>query len=311
MNKRLAILDLGTNTFHLLIVDISIDHSFKVIYKAEEFVKLGENGLDEIGEKPFERGLQQIRKYKEVIDQFQPRQIVAFGTAAIRRALNGDAFIQQIKSICPMEVRKISGDEEAEFICMGVRQAVKLSGEPVLIMDIGGGSTEFIIASKNELFWKQSFPVGASILKQQFHHHEPLSTEETRQLKYFLHEILQPLFAEKKNFNILHLVGASGSFDTFANMIMHQFYKHEIMDEHTFLDFSPQQFYFISQQLVQSNLQQRLDIKGMKSFRAEMMVVAAILTEVVLEQFGIQRITQSAYALKEGVLWKMIQNENV
>ncbi|MEO6167652.1 MAG: exopolyphosphatase, partial [Chitinophagales bacterium] len=82
MNQRLAILDLGTNTFHLLIADVREDCSFKVMYKAEEFVQLGENGLDEIGEKPFSRGLQQIRKYKEVIDQFQPQQIVAFGTAA-------------------------------------------------------------------------------------------------------------------------------------------------------------------------------------------------------------------------------------
>lgn len=310
MNKRLAILDLGTNTFHLLIVDISYDHSFKVIYKAEEFVKLGENGLDEIGEKPFERGLQQIRKYKEVIDQLQPQQIIAFGTAAIRRAANGDAFIQQIKSICPMEVRKISGDEEAELICSGVRQAVKLSAEPVLIMDIGGGSTEFVIASRDELFWKQSFPVGASVLKQQFHHHEPISLEETEQLKSFLREILAPLFAQQQNFSITHLVGASGSFDTFAKMIA-QVSKYEILKEQTFFDFTPEQFHFICQQLIQSNLQQRLDMKGMKSFRAEMIVVAAILTEVVLQQFEIKKITQSAYALKEGVLWRMLQKENV
>ncbi|HUM45711.1 MAG TPA: hypothetical protein PLD84_02210 [Chitinophagales bacterium] len=311
MNQRFAILDLGTNTFHLLMVDVRDDRSFQVIYKAEEFVQLGENGLDEIGEKPFSRGLQQIRKYKEVIDQLQPQQIIAFGTAAIRRASNGDDFVQQIKSICPMEVRKISGDEEAALICLGVRQAVKLNEEPVLIMDIGGGSTEFIIANKDQLFWKQSFPAGASVLKQQFHHHEPIAVTEREHLKSFLKEVLQPLFLKRDDFNITHLVGASGSFDTFAKMISYRFYKVEISKEKTFFDFTPEQFHIMYQQLIRSNLEQRLAMQGMKAFRAGMITVGAVLTEVVLQYFNIQKITQSAYALKEGVLWKMIQNEKV
>ncbi|MEO6167937.1 MAG: hypothetical protein ABIO46_14110, partial [Chitinophagales bacterium] len=220
-------------------------------------------------------------------------------------------FIQQIKSICPMEVRKISGDEEAALICLGVRQAVKLNEEPVLIMDIGGGSTEFIIAGKNQLFWKQSFPVGASVLKQEFHHHEPISVKEAEQLKSFLKEVLQPLFTKKDDFDITHLVGASGSFDTFANIISHQFFHAEIPKEERSFDFSPEQFHIIYQQLIQSNLEQRLAMRGMKAFRAGMITVGAVITAVVLQHFNIQKITQSAYALKEGVLWKLIQNENV
>lgn len=309
MNKRVAILDLGTNTFHLLIADVFNDSSVNVLYKAEEFVQLGEDGVQQIGEKPFARGLQQIRQYKTVIDEFQPQQVIAFGTAAIRTASNGNDFIQQISSICPMEVRKISGEEEAELIFLGVKQAVKLSSAPLLIMDIGGGSTEFIIANENQIFWKQSFPIGASVLLKQFQQHEPIHEQEMLLLKAFLEETLQPLFLQQQHYKITQLIGASGSFDTFANMISSETAYTQHRTPATSFDFSVEQFQKLYQQLIRSNLPQRLQMKGMKSFRAAMIVVAAILTDVILQQFHIQKISQSAYALKEGVLWKLMQEE--
>lgn len=309
MNQRLAILDLGTNTFHLLIVELKENHSFEVLYKAEEFVKLGENGLDKIGENPFQRGLEQIRKYKIIIDQYQPQQVIGFGTAAIRRAANGDDFIREIKAICPMEVRKISGDEEAELIYSGVRQAVHLTTEPVLIMDIGGGSTEFIIADSMQIRWKQSFPVGASVLKQKFHHHEPITASEINEVTIFLTAVLEPLIAQQEKFSITRLIGASGSFDTFAAMVAHQFFYATALDEKTSFEIPLENFYSIHRQLLQNNLQQRLEMEGMIPFRAEMITVATILAEFVIRKFNIQQITQSGFALKEGVLWNMIHHE--
>lgn len=309
MNKRVAILDLGTNTFHLLIADVFPDSRVKVLYKAEEFVQLGEDGLEQIGEKPFARGLQQIRQYKAMIDEIQPQQVVAFGTAAIRTASNGHDFIQQISSICPMDVRKISGEEEAELIFLGVKQAVQLSTAPLLIMDIGGGSTEFIIANEDQICWKRSFPIGASVLFKQFQQHEPIHAQEILQLKAFLEDMLQPLFLQKQHYKITQLIGASGSFDTFANMIAPETAYAEHPGPVTSFSFSAAQFQKLYQQLIRSNLQQRLQMKGMKSFRASMIVMAAILTDVILQRFQIQSITQSAYALKEGVLWKLMHEE--
>ena len=209
-----------------------------------------------------------------------------------------------------MEVRKISGDEEATLIYLGVRQAVSLTDQPVLIMDIGGGSTEFIIADHSEIHWKQSFPVGASVLKQKFHHHEPISTSEINALNNFLTEKLQPLITQLSNFSINHLVGASGSFDTFAAMVAHQFYSFNALEGKTSFEIPLQNFHAIYQQLIQNNLQQRLEMKGMISFRAEMITVAAILADFVIQKFNIQQITQSAYALKEGVLWNILHHED-
>src|SRR5205807_1553936 len=108
---------------------------------------------------------------------------------------------------------------EAELIYLGVRQAVKLDMHPVLIMDIGGGSTEFIIANQEKIFWKQSFPLGCSVLKQRFHHHEPIAAAEQVNLVCHLQNELQSLAQQIQNFPVKHLIGASGSFDTLAQMV--------------------------------------------------------------------------------------------
>jgi len=308
MDSRLAILDLGTNTFHLLVVAVRDDHSFEVLFKAEEFVKLGEEGVERIGDRAFERGIEQIKKYKSVIDELKPEKIVGFGTAAIRKASNSDEFIRDVKEVMPIELHKISGDEEAELIYHGVKQAVKLDDHPVLIMDIGGGSTEFIIADKNKIFWKQSFPTGGSVLRQRFHHREPISAIEQVNLIHFLQHELSSLTDQAKNFSIKHLVGASGSFDTMAMMVCENIHNRILNPEELSTEIPLRDFYLLGDNLIRSTLEERLKMKGLVWFRAEMMVVAAILAGFVVESFNIHRITRSAFALKEGVLWKMMSN---
>ncbi len=304
---RTAVLDLGTNTFHLLIIEMKGKKEFEVLFKAEKYVGLAEEGIHHIGEKAFARGVNQLKEYRKVIEQHQPEKIFAFGTAALRNADNGDEFIQTVFKETEISVKKISGDEEAELICEGVRHAVTVADEPVLIMDIGGGSTEFIITNDKEVFWKQSFPVGASVLKQRFHHTEPVSSEEKKALATFLEEELSPLFNQQKKYIIHHLIGASGSFDSFASMITAHFYPSENRKDKSSFEMKREELNFIFQELEKRNLEERLRISGLLSFRAPMIVMASILTETVINHFPIKRISQSGYALKEGVVWRLSQ----
>jgi exopolyphosphatase/guanosine-5'-triphosphate,3'-diphosphate pyrophosphatase len=310
MKKRTAILDLGTNTFHLLIAEVNESGTWQVLYKAEEYVHLGEEGLEKIGGRAFERGVEQIRKYQTVMDELKPAEIRAFGTAAIRTASNGSEFVQAITSVCPMTFTKISGDEEAELIYLGVREAVKLDEHPVLIMDIGGGSTEFIIANRDQLFWKQSFKAGGSILKQRFHHREPISAIEQVNLIHYLQHELAPLHAAVKNFPIRHLIGASGSFDTLAQMMAENFSPAGILTPETHHDLPIRHFYHLCEELLRSTYEQRRAMKGLVWFRAETIVAASILAAYIVESFNIYHLTHSAYALKEGVLRKMMQGQH-
>jgi len=307
MNPRYAILDLGTNTFHLLIAEMKPDKSFEILFKAEEFVKLGEDGVEQIGANAFARGIEQMRKYRKVVDEFQPQQVIGFGTAAIRRASNGDDFIRAVKEVLPIELEKISGDEEAELIYLGVRQAINIDEQPLLIMDIGGGSTEFIIANHEKIFWKQSFPLGGSVLKQRFHHREPIAAADQVNLVCHLQNELQSLLQQVQNFPVKHLIGASGSFDTLSQMVSENFYGQQVNPLQTSTEISLRDFYRLAEHLIQSTMEERLKMKGLIWFRAEMIVVAAILAGYVVETCNIRKITRSAFALKEGVLWKISQ----
>ena len=311
MKPRFAILDLGTNTFHLLIAEVSPDLSVNVLFKAEEFVQLGEDGVERIGDRAFQRGIEQLSKYRKVIEKYKPQRIIGFGTAAIRNASNGDAFLRTVMEVCPMELRKISGDEEAELIYLGVRQAVNIDAHPVLIMDIGGGSTECIIANHEKIFFKHSFPLGGSVLKRRFHHHEPITAAEQVNIINHLQNEFLPLIAQLRNFSVKHLIGASGSFDTLAQMILQNFYNQPLDPAETATEIPHRDFYRLGDWLIRSSLEERLKMKGLIWFRAEMMVVATILGGYVIEICNIRKITRSAFALKEGVLWKLVNSSPV
>lgn len=310
MNKRRAIIDLGTNTFNLLIAEVNTDNSFTVLFKEEEFVKLAEDGIEFIGERAFERGIALIKKYKETIDQFNVTNVIGFGTAAIRNASNGDLFIEELKKNCPMDLRKISGDEEAELIYDGVKQSIQLEERPALIMDIGGGSVEFIVANHEKIFWKESFAIGGSILKKSFHHHDPIRAEEVVHLVNHIQQVLAPLIEKIKPYAVNHLIGASGSFDTMAQLIAENIHNQKLNPLTTCTPISLRDFHLVYEQIIKCNLEQRLTMKGMRWFRAEMIVVSLILAVYIIEKCNIRKITRSAYALKEGALWQISQSSS-
>src|SRR5205085_2192149 len=104
---------------------------------------------------PFKKGIQVITHFNEQIKQHKVQRVFAFATSAIRSAGNGKSFVQEVRSRTGITIKPITGDEEATLIYYGVRQCIDLGQKPSLIIDIGGGSTEFIIADKNKIYWKQ------------------------------------------------------------------------------------------------------------------------------------------------------------
>ena len=155
---RIAIIDLGTNTFNILIVKVNSAKTPTKLYQSKISVKLGEGGINKnfIEPVPFQRGIEAMKTYKDIMQRNAVDKVFAFATSAIRTASNGNEFVTKVKEETGIEVTMISGDKEAELIYYGVRNALELTDDNSLIIDIGGGSTEFIIANKNKIFWKQS-----------------------------------------------------------------------------------------------------------------------------------------------------------
>lgn len=302
MQNFIAIIDLGTNTFHLLIARVE-NNGYEIIYREKQAVKIGVGGINNnfITPDAAKRALETIRIFKSTIDALGAMKIFAFGTSALRNAQNGNEIVAAIKSLTGIEVQLISGDREAEFICYGIRAALSLGLPKVLIMDIGGGSVEFIICNAENIFWKRSFEIGGQRLLEQFQKNDPISNEEISTLDNYFKESLTELFDAIRKHQPVTLVGSSGTFDTLSEIhCQREGIASTESDPELPLTFSA--FDEIYSELITKNREQRLAIPGMIEMRVDMIVVACCLIRFILENHTFNNIRVSSYSLKEGAL---------
>lgn len=305
---RIAVIDMGTNTFHLLIVEVS-NGDFRILYREKAAVKIGEKGINKgmITEEGQERALTTLAHFKSIIQSENVHSVFATATSAIRNAKNGAELVERIKEETGIETRIISGLEEAEYIYYGVKKALKIGSEPSLIMDIGGGSIEFIIGTDNEVYWKQSFEVGAQRMVEKFQKHDPMLPEEIAAQEKYIKDHLSELMEACEKFKPKTLIGSSGTFDTLSDIyrLENNLPKGENDTEYALtLD----AFHGIYQEILSKNKVDRLKIPGMIPLRVEMIVVACVLVNFVIKELSIEDIRVSAYALKEGVLLNTINS---
>lgn len=296
--SRKAIIDLGTNTFHVLIAD-----GLAIIHEEKQPVRMGLGGINQgiITEAGIERSLKCLHGFAEVCKQYSVSDIKAFGTSALRNASNGEAVANQIKLETGIPVTIISGDEEARYIYQGVRAAVPLGSEKNLLMDIGGGSVEFIIGNQTEIFWKKSIEVGGQRLLERFHKSDPISSSELESLVAHIHESLQPLREPLLNHNPKILVGSSGTFETLSDIYCER--KGIVNEKLPNSPFELNYFESIRKDLTNSTLQERIAIPGMLDWRAEMIVSTCTLIACLLAMHSFNAIRVSRFSLKEGVLF--------
>jgi exopolyphosphatase/guanosine-5'-triphosphate,3'-diphosphate pyrophosphatase len=300
-----AIIDLGTNTFHLLIANLN-GSAIDIIEKVQIPVKIGEGGINnqQISEAAFKRGMQALELFSEVIKKHDLTEIKAFGTSAIRDAENGAKFIQQAVDL-GIPIEAISGDAEAQLIYEGVKHSMTMPEQPVLVMDIGGGSVEFIIGMKDQILWKESFKLGAARLIERFHLTNPITTDEVLKLSLFIEESLASLWQSLNLYPASILIGSAGSFETLVEVLEKDLNENcPALSAHAHLVSTKQLNQFCAL-MKQCNSSERASLKGMASFRVDMIVAAAILMEVVVAKASIRQVISSAYALKEGMLFSM------
>ena len=305
---KVAVIDMGTNTFHLIIVKVE-NNDFQIIYREKVPVKIGEKGINHgfITDQAIDRALTCLGNFNEVIANEQVDQIFATATSAIRNARNGKELVALIAERTGIQTRIISGLEEAEYIYYGVKKALKIGSEPSLIMDIGGGSIEFIIGTETQILWKQSFEVGGQRMVEHFQKSDPISVDQIANLEVYLTENLEELFQEFEKYLPKTLIGSSGTFDTLSDI-----YQLGLgMDKSTTDTEYPltiEAFHEIHADFLKKNREERLQIPGMIPLRVDMIVVASILVNYIIHKFNFQNIRVSAYALKEGVLLKTLNS---
>lgn len=303
---RIAVIDLGTNTFHLLIAEVNAT-AFEILYKTNVPVKLGEGRINDnmIIPEAFDRGVNCLKSFHNTIEAYEVDRVRATATSAVRSAENGKDFVNAVKTQTGINIEAISGDEEAELIYQGV----KLSGaiqELSLIMDIGGGSVEFILCDEEQLIWKKSYNIGAARLMQQFFKSDPLSDEDKQAILFHIQKQLTDLFEICEKYKPQILIGSAGAFETFAELVSEKNNQHtDIANIRSFL-FNFDDYIEIAVKLINSTHQQRIEMPGIIPLRVDMIVIATLITNYVLGRCKINRLTLSTYDLKMGVLASQI-----
>jgi len=301
---RLAVIDCGTNTFNLLIVEFDNQKKYSKIFNTRIPVKLGQGSINEgfIGDEPFKRGVDAMKTFNEEIAKYNVLKVLAFATSAIRDAVNGKDFVAEVKKQTQIEVVIIDGNREAELIYLGNKEAVTLSNSISLIMDIGGGSNEFILANTSGVLWKHSFPIGAARMLEKFTPSDPITENEIKDINDYMQAQLQPIFEATKHFPPIELIGSSGAFDSIVDMVSGEYDGEGISETKTCYTIDMNNYFQISKRVKNSTLEERKKIKGLVSMRLDMIVISCLMVDFILNSFQIQKMRVSSYSLKEGAL---------
>lgn len=308
-DRKIGVIDMGTNTFHLLIASVK-EEKFQLLYREKVSVRLGKGGIShgKIMPDAWERALHALEHFREVLDRYEIPEVYATATSAIRNADNGKDLAKAIEERTKIPVRIINGQEEAELIYFGVKKAMDLGTNTSLIMDIGGGSVEFILCNRGHIFWMHSFEVGAQRLLDKYHQGDPILASEMADMEVFLDEQLALLLAAVKEHEPDTFVGSSGTFDTLSDIYLQETGKTK-QDGATEYPLPIEEYHRIHAELITKNRPERLKIPGMMEMRVDMIVVASCLIDWALKRIpSLKNLRVSAYALKEGILHSVVNS---
>lgn len=293
--KKIAVIDLGTNTFNLLIADVNTT-DFKVLYHTKIGVALGMGGITKnmLHPNAINRAIEALTIFKQKCDEFEVDTIKTVGTSAIRDAKNGSEFCELVKNKVGIHIQIITGIEEARLIYEGVKWSYDFAN-PAIIVDIGGGSTEFILANKNGIQNTLSLNIGVSRIFQELHLNDPLSNFDIKTIENWLEVRANGAL---DNFKCPILVGASGSFETLYQIYYNQDFP-ETKECNT-LDLGELKSILIK--MIESKLEERRKNPFILPIRQLMMPITAVKIQWLINKLGVQKFYISPHSLKEGSL---------
>lgn len=311
--KPRAIIDLGTNTFQLLIAQTcESDGRMNVLAHEQRPVSLGKGAMDSNILQPdaIERALVTLKEFKQIAKTYQcsDNQIVALGTSIIRRAKNTPEFLRKIHEEVGIQVEVISGIREAELIYQGIYSSLPDPWNATsLVMDIGGGSVEFIVFKGIQVLGKISLEIGGLQLQSLFHVQGEFHERLTEPLIAFIQQALGPLdqLCQKNKPQVL--IGAAGAFDTLLDLELAQTGNDKSASTSAY-PLSIHQFHVNKDLIDRLSYEERVKLPGMKMFRASILPYANALISQVLHRYDIPDMWISTFSLKEGY-WFYLESQ--
>lgn len=307
--KRIAAIDLGTNSFHAVLVDLYPDGSYRTIDKLKEMVILAEKGMqNNLSEDAIQRGLDALKRIKFLCDSQGVEEILAFATSAIREAKNGGEFIQRMIDEVGIKARAISGKMEAEMIGYAIRHSIAMDEEMVLMVDIGGGSVEFIVGNNEDFLYYNSLKLGVARMAAGFVNNDPITTKEIQELQEHYRETLAEVTKIVKEHSVRTIIGSSGTMENIGAMIAERNSISSAMtlNELVFHDDEFQPFY---EYFIKLDRKARLKEKKLEEKRVDIINPGMVLVKFLIEEFHIQNIKISEAALRDGMILNYINKQ--
>ncbi|MEM6931737.1 MAG: hypothetical protein AAF602_32700, partial [Myxococcota bacterium] len=306
---RVAAIDVGTNSIHLLVADVGPDGTIQLVEKQRNQVELGRGGLDQtrIADDAMARGLRALTAYQRTIEVLGAEAVTAAATSAVREAENGSAFVRAVREATGIHVRTVSGTEEAQLLFQGIKGDLDFSDGPVLLVDIGGGSLEIVLCDASGVKLARSLPLGHIRLSERFLKSDPPRKGELSSLAKHVADKLGHTLADiRKHGEPTRLVGTSGSIRTLGRMAARMTGDHE-----------PPHGQGLVVRLLELRELQRLfaatkrvrlaDIPGMDPRRRATLPAAAVVIRKVLEAFPDVDLVTSDRSLRDGLVADWVQ----
>ncbi|MEI8134054.1 MAG: Ppx/GppA phosphatase family protein [bacterium] len=310
---RLAAIDLGTNSFHLVIAETKPNGSFRVVASEKEMVRLGESGADMklLTDAAMERGIACLRRFKAIISARKVKTVRAIATSAIREAENREIFIRRARVEVGISIDIISGVEEGRLIYLGVLQALPLFAKRILTIDIGGGSTEYVVGERGAIKYITSLKLGAIRLSKKFSLAENPTLKNIENARKHIIGELSPSSQEIKKRKYKVACGSSGTVQAVAAIVagMRNGISNSDLSNLRLNNFtiSFNEVRSVVRRLISAtSVSERKKIAGLDEKRVDIIVAGGLILEESMRLLGIQELTVSSYALREGVIYDCV-----
>lgn len=299
----LAAIDIGTNSVHLVVAQPIGNGRFEILDREKEVVRLGSGSGDmkELAPDAIDRGVAALTRFRQIADRFgAPVQAVA--TSAVREAENRRQFLDRVVAEAGMEVEVISGVEEARLIHLGVLQAVPVLDQRVLVIDIGGGSTEFVVGEGGDVLDAWSLKLGAIRLTERFFHDEPIRKRQVTDCRQEVRVYLAQVARGVSQLGFEVAVGSSGTIVNLAEMVRARAGGEPLRTMNNFRFTADELAAVVEDLTAAKTVSRRLRVPGLDPRRADIILGGAIILEQACTTLGIKELLVSDFALREGVL---------
>lgn len=303
---RIAAIDIGTNSVHMIVVQVRADRSFEVIDREKIMVRLGAGGLDgrALSEGAMEAATQALAKFRRLADAHAVDEIVAAATSATREAENGGEFLAAVEARTGIRARVITGAQEARLIHLAAAYNTELAG-PTVVVDIGGGSVEITLGAGAEPELACSFKVGVIRLTERFVRSDPPSARDLRRLVRHVERELGGYIESIRDRGFVNVIGTSGTITTLGALALEQ--QGATVTDIDNLRVPARAFRKLRKTLVAMDQHDRLHVPGLDPKRADIAPAGVVLIDTILSALDASEITLSDFALREGLVLDYIR----